>query len=180
MSSEKERNFVSFVEARSHSLFRTAIALTGHRQQAEDLLQTVLAKTFRRWNSIEGNPESYVRRAMYRQQVSWWRRPARRIEVTTAYVPERATARDPIDQVDLNLALQEALRRLAPKYRAVLVLRYLEDLPDVEIAQILGCRPSTVRSQATRALRLLRKHHRPYGMAAADTTPYPQVEEAHQ
>lgn len=180
MSAEKEREFVSFVEARSHSLFRTAMALTGHRQQAEDLLQTVLAKAFRRWNSIEGNPESYVRRALYRQQVSWWRRPASRIEVSTAYVPDQAAARDPIGQVDLNLALQDALRRLAPKYRAVLVLRYLEDLPDAEIAQILGCRPSTVRSQATRALRLLRSHHRRDGTTAAGPTPHPHVQEAHQ
>jgi RNA polymerase sigma-70 factor (sigma-E family) len=179
MSGEKEREFVSFVEARSHSLFRTAMALTGHRQQAEDLLQTVLAKAFRRWNSIEGNPESYVRKALYRQQVSWWRRRASGREVTSAYVPEQPAAGDAIGQVDLSLALQEALRRLAPKYRAVLVLRYLEDLPDAEIAAILGCRPSTVRSQATRALSLLRRHHRRDGLAPADTAPYPHLKEAH-
>lgn len=169
MSGEKEREFVSFVAARSHSLFRTAMALTGHRQQAEDLLQTVLAKAFRRWGSIKGNPEAYVRRALYRQQVSWWRRPARGREVSTAYVPDRAAAGDAVGQVDLGLALQDALRRLAPRYRAVLVLRYLEDLPDDEIARILGCGPSTVRSQAARALSVLRKHRHRDGLIVAET-----------
>jgi RNA polymerase sigma-70 factor (sigma-E family) len=156
MNAETERDFVSFVEASSHRLFRTAMALTGHRQQAEDLLQTVLAKALRHWSRVRDHPEAYLRRAMYRQQVSWWRRAAHRREVSTDRLPDQATAGDLTAQVDLGLALQGALRRLAPRYRAVLVLRYLEDLPDREIAQILGCQPSTVRSQAFRALGQLR------------------------
>jgi RNA polymerase sigma-70 factor (sigma-E family) len=156
MNADAERNFVSFVEARSHSLFRTAMALAGDRQHAEDLLQSVLAKAYRRWSRIEGRPEAYLRKAMYRQQVSWWRRAVHRREVTAAHPPDRAASGDPEARVDLGLALQAALRRLAPKYRAVLVLRYLEDLPDHEIARILDCKPSTVRSQAARALRQLR------------------------
>lgn len=156
MNAETERDFVSFVEARSYRLFRIAMALTGHRQQAEDLLQTVLAKAVRHWDRIHDQPEAYLRKAMYRQHVSWWRRSARGREVSADRLPERAAAGDATARVDLSLALQAALRRLAPRYRAVLVLRYLEDMSDQEIAEVLGCKPSTVRSQISRALGRLR------------------------
>ncbi|MEU3452846.1 SigE family RNA polymerase sigma factor [Micromonospora sp. NPDC006766] len=156
MDVETERDFVSFVEARSHVLFRTALALTGDRHQAEDLLQTVLAKALRRWKHIHGSPEAYLRSAMYRQQVSWWRRPGHGRELTTDRVPDNRAAPDRTAQFDLSMALRDALRRLAPKQRAVLVLRYFEDVPDDEIARLLGCKPATVRSQIARALSRLR------------------------
>lgn len=156
MDAESERDFVSFVEARSYSLFRTAMALTGHRQQAEDLLQTVLTKAVRHWSRIQGRPEAYLRTAMYRQQVSWWRRAGHTREVSSDWLADRAASGDAIAQVDLSLALQEALRQIHPRYRAVLVMRYLEDMPYDEIAEILGCRPATVRSLAARALSRLR------------------------
>ena len=155
VDADTERDFVAFVEARSYVLFRTALALTGQRHQAEDLLQTVLVKALRHWKHIQGPPEAYLRRAMYRQQVSWWRRPGHSRELSTDRVPDRNEP-DLTHRVDLSMALQDALRRLAPKHRAVLVLRYLEDLPDDEIAQLLGCKPSTVRSQTVRALSRLR------------------------
>lgn len=156
MNADLEREFSEFVEARSHALFRTALALTGHRQQAEDLLQTVLARGAQHWSRIRtGNPEGYLRTALYREQTSWWRSLRRRREVSAAELPETATA-DATATVDLHLALQQALAQLAPKHRAVLVLRYLEDQPDSEIARILNCTESTVRSQATRALARLR------------------------
>ncbi|MFC7545056.1 SigE family RNA polymerase sigma factor [Plantactinospora sp. GCM10030261] len=158
MDVDTRRDFTAFVEARSHALFRTALALTGHRQQAEDLLQTVLARAYRNWGNVRhGHPEAYLRRALYREQVSWWRRPIRRREVVTDRLPDRAGT-DLTDRVDLNLALRASLDRLAPKQRAVLVLRYLEGLPDGEIAEILNCKPATVRSQAARALDRLRAH----------------------
>jgi RNA polymerase sigma-70 factor (sigma-E family) len=157
MTAELERDFTAFVEARGAALFRCAMALTGHRQQAEDLLQTVLARAFRHWRKVsQGQPEAYLRRAMYRQQASFWRRGLHRREVVSAEVPERAAGPDGTAGVDLTLTLRRALDRLAPKYRAVLVLRYFEDLPDAEIAQVLGCAESTVRSQAHRALARLR------------------------
>ncbi|MEV4626293.1 SigE family RNA polymerase sigma factor [Micromonospora sp. NPDC049523] len=157
MNADLEREFTEFVEARSHSLFRTALALTGHRQQAEDLLQTVLAKGVPHWERIRtGNPEGYLRTALYRQQTSWWRSVRRGREVSAEQVPEIAEPRDDNATVDLGLALRQALARLAPKHRAVLVLRYFEDLPDSEIAQILNCTESTVRSQHARALARLR------------------------
>lgn len=156
MDVEAESDFVSFVEARSRSLFRTAMVLTGHHQQAEDLLQTVLAKAIRHWSRIRGSPEAYLRTAMYREQVSWWRRAAHTREVSTDRLADHAAPGDATSQVDLELALHTALRRLPPRYRTVLVLRYLEDLPDAEIAEVLGCRPATVRSLAARALSRLR------------------------
>lgn len=156
MDRDTERDFSAFVAARGAALFRIAMALTGHRQQAEDLLQTVLARACRKWDRVRvGQPEAYLRRAMYHQQVSWWRRPAWSRELSTDRLPEGVGA-DPTGQVDLHLALRAALNRLAPKHRAVLVLRYLEDLPDEQIADILGCKPTTVRSQAARALDRLR------------------------
>ncbi|SNT56865.1 RNA polymerase sigma-70 factor, sigma-E family [Asanoa hainanensis] len=157
MDADLEAEFSEFVGARSHALFRTALALTGHRQQAEDLLQTVLVKGARHWPRIRsGAPEAYLRTALYRQQTSWWRSLRRRAEVATDVVPERASVGDPTATVDLHLALRQALARLAPRHRAVLVLRYFEDRPDAEIAEILGCAESTVRSQAARAIARLR------------------------
>jgi RNA polymerase sigma-70 factor (sigma-E family) len=156
MDAEAKRDFGAFVATRSPALFRTAMALTGHRQQAEDLLQTALAKSVRHWSRIRhGQPEAYVRTAMYRQYATWWRRLRGR-EFPTAELPEIPLA-DQTAGVDLTLALAAALRRLAPRYRAVLVLRYLEDLPTEQIAEILGCSPATVRSQTVRALGRLRQ-----------------------
>ncbi|GGM51178.1 DNA-directed RNA polymerase sigma-70 factor [Micromonospora sonchi] len=156
MDLETRQDFTAFVGARSHALFRTALALTGHRQQAEDLLQTVLAKAYRHWGKVRhGQPEAYLRRALYREQVSWWRRPMRSREVVTDRLPDVAST-DLTGRVDLSMALRASLDRLAPKQRAVLVLRYLEDLSDEEIADILRCKPTTVRSQAARALDRIR------------------------
>ena len=154
MDPEMRADFTAFVASRSASLFRTAMALTGHRQQAEDLLQTALARTVRHWERIrDGRPEAYVRTVMYRQCTTWWRRGRER---PTDRLPE-LPGPDAMAGVDLSLALIAGLRQLAPKHRAVLVLRYLEDLPTEEIAEILGCGVSTVRSQTARALDRLRQ-----------------------
>jgi RNA polymerase sigma-70 factor (sigma-E family) len=158
MDADLEDEFSAFVEARAHTLFRSALALTGHREQAEDLLQTVLARGVRHWRAIrDKNPEAYLRKALYREQVSWWRNRRRGREVSVEYLPDLAIAADRTERVDLRLALRQALAQLAPKHRAVLVLRYFEDRSDAEIAEILTCTESTVRSQAARALARLRK-----------------------
>jgi RNA polymerase sigma-70 factor (sigma-E family) len=158
MDADLELEFSAFVEARAHTLFRSALALTGHREQAEDLLQTVLARGARHWTSIRDNyPEAYLRKALYREQVSWWRNHRRGREVSVEHLPELAVTADRTDRIDLGLVLRQALARLAPRHRAVLVLRYLEDRTDAEIAEILSCTESTVRSQAARALARLRK-----------------------
>jgi len=155
---ESERAaFSEFVAGSSGRLFRVALALTGGHHAAEDLLQGALARTFARWRHVHGNPEAYVRRAMYRAQVSVWQRRARHREVPLESVHERADHRDAYGATDHRLALRSALLRLGPRQRAVLVARVLEDLSEEETAALLGCSPGTVGSQLHRALARLRE-----------------------
>jgi RNA polymerase sigma-70 factor (sigma-E family) len=156
MDADDERNFRNFVAARGPALMRLGFLLTGGDQHAaEDLVQSALSKAVPRWSRIDA-PESYVRQAMYRQQVSWWRRPANRRETARAELPERPGP-DPTGAVDLRLALREALATLTPRQRAVLVLRYLEDMSERDVAEVLGVTVGTVRSTAHRSLALLRR-----------------------
>ncbi|RVX46292.1 RNA polymerase sigma-70 factor (sigma-E family) [Nonomuraea polychroma] len=147
------RAFDEFVAARSPAFIRLAYLLTaGDQHAAEDLLQTSLANTALKWHKIE-DPEAYLRQVMYRQQISWWRR---RREYAVAELPERPAA-DTTHDVELKIMMQDALGRLTSKQRAVLVLRYFEDLSESTVAATLGCSIGTVRSTAHRALaRLLR------------------------
>jgi RNA polymerase sigma-70 factor (sigma-E family) len=149
------RDFLEFCRARTPSLFRFAYGFVADQHLAEDLLQTALERTALRWARVE-DPEAYVRRVMYHEVVSWWRRWRRR-ETTVAEVPDRPDPADPIGAADLQRALRAALLRLGPRQRAVIVLRYLEDHTEREVAEMLGCSPSTVSSQASRALTRLRQ-----------------------
>lgn len=150
---DAERDFDAFVSSRGPALLRTAYLLTGDRHLAEDLMQTALAKTYRHWPRVRtGSPEAYVRQAMVRENISWWRR-RRGVEVVVADVPERAGARPDVDR---RLALDAALRQLSPHQRAVIVLRYYADLTERQAADALGCSVGTVKSQAHRALARLR------------------------
>jgi len=148
-----EASFNEFVGARSQALMRTAYLLTRDHQLAEDLLQSALFKAARAWSRIEGEPEYYVRRILYNESTSWWRHRRRSVEVS-------ATGHDhPVRvgvDVELHLALGSALDRLTAKQRAVLVLRYFEDLTEVETARVLGVRVSTVKSTHRQALGRLR------------------------
>ncbi|MFA1546624.1 SigE family RNA polymerase sigma factor [Actinomadura chokoriensis] len=156
MDAAQERHFREFVETRSVALMRLAYLLAGGDQHAaEDLLQAALTKTAARWRSID-NPEPYVRRTMYRQQISTWRVMRRRRETQSAAVPDKA-GHDATSAVDLKLTVRGALARLTPKQRAVLVLRFFEDLPEAEVARILGCGVGTVRSTTHRSLARLRE-----------------------
>ncbi|BEP14463.1 SigE family RNA polymerase sigma factor [Acidothermaceae bacterium B102] len=151
-------DFQDFVRARTPALLRTAYLLTGDQQLAEDLVQTALAKTCLAWSRIErsDNADAYVRRVMYHQQVSWWRR--RRVaELLTGDPPERATADEVGDRATTRIAVQTALLRLTPSQRAVLVLRYFEDQPESVVAELLGCSLGNVKSQTHKALARLRK-----------------------
>jgi RNA polymerase sigma-70 factor (sigma-E family) len=151
---QARRDFTEFAAARSHELIRLAYVLTGDQHAAEDLLQNALTKAAAHWSGIRGAPERYVRKIMYREQVSWWRRRARRPETVVAELPERAVP--PAADVEERLAMQDALRALPPGKRAVLVLRYFEDLPERQVAEILGCSVGTVRSQTHKAVAQLR------------------------
>jgi RNA polymerase sigma-70 factor (sigma-E family) len=149
------QDFADFVAARSAELLRLAYVLTGDRHAAEDLLQTALTKAAARWGRIHSAPEGYVRQIMYREQVSWWRRRARRPVTVVAQVPERPVP-DEMVMVDSRLALRDALLALPPGKRVMLVLRYLEDLSEAQVADILGCSVGTVRSQTYKAIAQLR------------------------
>jgi RNA polymerase sigma-70 factor (sigma-E family) len=149
------QEFADFAAARSAALIRLAYVLTGSQHAAEDLLQTALTSAAAKWGRIHTAPEPYVRQIMYREQVSGWRRRARRPETAMAQVPDQAAAA-PATSVEARLILQEALLALPAGKRAVLVLRYLEDLPEAQVAGILGCSVGTVRSQTHKAITQLR------------------------
>ncbi|MFI6265748.1 SigE family RNA polymerase sigma factor [Micromonospora sp. NPDC051006] len=148
--------FAEFVAARSGVLLRSAWLLTGDAGRAEDLLQTVLADAWRRWARITtaGHPEAYVRKALFTTYVSWWRRRWR------GEIPGRATDEpgygDMATESANRDAIRRALARLSRQQRAIVVLRYVEDLSVERTAELLGCSHGTVKVQAFRALRTLR------------------------
>jgi RNA polymerase sigma-70 factor (sigma-E family) len=152
-------SFDDFVATRSTRLLRTAYLLTHDRALAEDLVQTSLAKAWFAWGRIEGQPDAYVRRVMVNTYSSWWRRRWNG-EEATAELPERAAGaghRPTEDvRVDDRTDLWRALARLPKRQRAVVVLRFYEDLSEIETADILQCSVGTVKSQASRALAKLR------------------------
>lgn len=147
-------DFDAFVVARGAALLRTAYLLTGDRHLAEDLVQAALAKSFRHWARVRNDaPEAYVRQVMVRENISWWRR-RRVVEAPVAEMPELAA---PGVDVDRRMSLDAALRLLSPQQRAVLVLRYYDDLTERQAADALGCSVGTVKTQAHRALKRLRE-----------------------
>jgi RNA polymerase sigma-70 factor (sigma-E family) len=151
-------DFRSYVAARSPALMRTAYALTGNRADAEDLLQTALAKTYLSWDRIREREavDGYVRRVMVNTQTSWWRR--RKVdERPTAELPERPAGRDAAADLDLHDALWTALATLPRRQRAMVVLRYYEDLSEADTADVLGVSVGTVKSATSRALSRLRE-----------------------
>lgn len=143
-------DFEEFVVARRDALLRTAYLLTGDHHDAEDLVQSALIKVVPKWARIKDRPEGYVRQVLARESVSRWRGRRWR-EVTTDVVPE-AMHHDSIDR----LALLEDLRRLSPRQRAVLVLRYFDDLTEADTAAALGISVGTVKSHVRDALGRLR------------------------
>jgi len=147
--------FEEFVASRGRDLWRTAWLLTGDSHKAEDLVQTTLAKCWGRWPSIarDGSPEAYVRRAMLNTYTDWWRRRWNG-ERPTELLPESATRDDA--SVDARRDTIAALARLPRGQRAVLVLRFYEDLTEAQTAEVLGISVGTVKSQTSRALSALR------------------------
>jgi RNA polymerase sigma-70 factor (sigma-E family) len=147
--------FTDFVGTRGQALQRFGYLLTSDWALAEDLLQTALARAYPRWSRIESdNPEAYVRKIMVNTWSSWWRRRWRG-EVPTGAVPDLA-GRDHFADVDRREAVRAALGGLPPRQRAVLIMRYHQDLSEQQIAQLLGISPGTVKSQAAKALARLR------------------------
>jgi RNA polymerase sigma-70 factor (sigma-E family) len=158
-SREAEASFEDFVYARSSSLLRTALLLTGqNRADAEDLLQIALERAYRHWSRLcrGGDPERYVRRILANASTDRWRRLARRPEQPMPAAGSEPTVPDGTAKIVDREYLLWALAALPPRQRAVLVLRYFDDMSEGETAQILGCSLGTVKSHAARALARLR------------------------
>jgi RNA polymerase sigma-70 factor (sigma-E family) len=160
-----EQAFNAFVEARSTPLLRTAYLLTRDQGLAEDLLQTALAKAWFAWGRIEGQPEAYVRRIIVNTYATWWRRRWNG-EESTGELPE-SRERRPSSQVEDRADLWVALGRLPRRQRAVVVLRFYEDLSEAQTAELLQCSVGTVKSQTSKALAKLRLDSR---LAGSRTT----------
>ena len=143
-------DFEAYVIARRGALLRTAYLLTGNRDDAEDLVQSALINVVPKWWRIKDRPEPYVRRVLARESVNRWRRRRWR-EVATAEVPETMQT----DNTD-RIGLLEELRALSPRQRAVLVLRYFDDLTEADTAAALGISVGTVKSHVRSALAHLR------------------------
>ena len=153
-------DFDAFVTASSPALLRTACLLTGDAGRAEDLVQTVLAKLYLRWGSLDdvrrnGALHAYARTALVRQSTSWWRRAWTR-ERPIADLPEPAAGDDPTEQWAERDRLVRHLDHLPARQRAALVLRFLDDLPEAEVAAALGCSVGTVKSHTHRGLARMR------------------------
>jgi RNA polymerase sigma-70 factor (sigma-E family) len=154
---DAEGSFEAYVQGRITALSRTAYLLTGDHHLAQDLVQQTLMRVAGRWRRViaGGDPDAYVRRVLYTQHVSWWRRHRRIREVRVALPPEHESP-DRSDDLAVALAVRSALVKLAPRQRAVLVLRYFEDLTEAQAAEVLGCSIGTVKSQTRDALARLR------------------------
>lgn len=149
------QDFGEFVRAVLPGLLRYGHALTGNPHDAADLVQGVLERIGARWGHVlrrTGDPVAYARRAMANAHVSRWRRTRR--ESLVADLPDTAVVWQPDRFADEPL--WQALRALPPRQRAVMVLRYYDDLSEAEIAETLGISPGTVKSQANKAMANLR------------------------
>ena len=151
-----DESFDDFVAARGAALWRSAWLLTGDHQRAEDLVQTALGKAWPHWERVSetGSFEAYVRKVLFTTYVAWWRRKWN-AEVPTSALPDPAGA-DDAEASALRQDVSSALAALSRGQRAVIVLRYFEDLTEAQTAEVLGCSRGTVKSQASRALAALR------------------------
>lgn len=153
---QDESGFRDFVQGGAQRHLRTAYLLTGNAHDAEDLLQTALARLMGVWDrvSVSGEPDGYLRKVLVNTQASRWQRRWRG-EVATGRLPEGM--HDPFPQAEERDHLRWALQDLSRGERAVVVLRHIEDLSEAEVARLLGCSIGTVKSQAARGLSKLRR-----------------------
>jgi len=152
-----DERFAAYVRERGEHHLRVAVLLTGDWAAAEDLVQASLAKLYRAWPRLDtgADPGAYLRRIMINTHRSWWRARWRR-ETPVAVLPERPVDEDIADRQALGALVRQALAALPRQQRAVLVLRYCEDLPEAEVAGLLGCTAGTIKTHAHRGLRALR------------------------
>lgn len=153
---DRDADFTAYLQARQAALLRTAYLLTGDQHQAEDLVQTAFAKLYLAWDRVRDREsvDAYVRRILVNEHNSLWRRAWKRNERATDVLPE-VPVTDAYDD-GTSTALWAAVQTLPRKARAVLVLRYYEQLTEAETADVLGISIGTVKSQTSRALAALR------------------------
>jgi RNA polymerase sigma-70 factor (sigma-E family) len=150
-----DATFEAWARSRMPSLLRAAFLLTSNQQDAEDLVQDALSRTYARWSRIHHDPDSYCRRVLYTTNITRWRRRRWR-EIDTADVPDSVQSGCFESESVTRLTLLAALRHLPHMQRSVLVARYLEDLSEAEAAALLGCSIGTIKSHASRARLTLR------------------------
>jgi RNA polymerase sigma-70 factor (sigma-E family) len=159
VDSDREAAFEAFVLGRQAALFRLAFLLSGDRHHAEDLVQGTLERTYQHWRRVAaaGKPEAYVRRILVNTATDWRRSRRYVLEQSLESAPGLMSRHDGgTDLVETHDVVVRALRGLPVKMRAVLVLRYFEDLSEAETASVLDCSVGTVKSQASRGLARLR------------------------
>jgi RNA polymerase sigma-70 factor (sigma-E family) len=155
---ELDAAFVAFVDCRAWRHVRAAVLLTGDWHTAEDLVQTCLVKLYRAWPRLDSGVDldAYLRRMLVNTHRSWWRARWRR-EVPVARVPDRVGEADGQDRHARAAVVRQALQALPARQRAVLVLRFYEDLPVAQVAELLGCSAGAVRTHTHRGIRRLRQ-----------------------
>jgi RNA polymerase sigma-70 factor (sigma-E family) len=178
MAPDLEESFDTFVRARGEHFLRVAVLLTGAPAEAEDLLQASLVRLYRAWPRLSGQetaPDAYLRKILVNTRRSWWGTKWRR-ESPVADVPDRphpASQADPADEYATGALVRSALAGLPRQQRAVLVLRYIEDLPAASVAELLGISVGSVKTHAHRGLRALRESLGELGPVAIKETAGP-------
>lgn len=152
---DREQAFREFFDAEFVGLRRLAYLLTGDWGEAEDLAQETMVRMYRSWNSIKERPAAYARSVLINRHRSLLRRA--KVEAKHALVRKSFGPPPSAELEDEYLVVWEALRTLPQRERQAVVLRYYEDMPVAEIAEVLGCPVGTVKSMTHRALGRLRE-----------------------
>jgi RNA polymerase sigma-70 factor (sigma-E family) len=163
----------AFVQRSGAALRRLAFVLTGNLNDADDLLQTTLVKVIWSWQRVSRaeNPDAYVKRMMVNAASTTWRRRKSNREVLLAHPPDRATPDGGTAQTENRAVLMAALGRLPARQRAIVLLRYHEDMSEADTATLLQCSVGTVKSQASRGLARMRSELSSVGIQVVDTAP---------
>ena len=145
--------YTDFVQDRQGRLRRAAYLMCGDVDQAEDLLQEALIALAERWEKVE-HPDAFVRKVIYRQRISWWRKSRR--ETVVEFVPDTGVG-DGAERRAREAEVHDVLRTLPPRQRAALVLRYFEDLTEAQAAEVMGIAVGTVKSLSHQAIARMRE-----------------------